>query len=1224
MKDDKLKAFWATTLSGAHTLDGPVPAGTLKPGTFSGGETLAPDPTADDTADAELGVGGAEVELLDEIGRGGMGIVYQARQKSLDRLIAVKRILPGKDNESVRGRFVSEALVTGELDHPNIVPVHDLARSGDGQVHLAMKLVSGTSWDDLLRRGRDLERDLDILLAVGNAVAFAHSKGIVHRDLKPENVMVGEFGEVLVMDWGIAVDVRESPPGRTRAQHRSTVRAPAGTPSYMAPELAEARGTDIGPATDVYLLGAILHELLTGHPPHRGATLMEVLMAASRSEPPRFEPAVPAELQAICHRALAHNPVDRYAGVGDFQDALRAFRQHRESMAISDGARATLDRCAAATSAKARDDTARNLVYADFTEAVAGFRQALVLWDGNRAARDGEREARIAFARTALQAGDLGLAEAQAAPLENDGGLRNEIATAQAARDRASRNARLMRRGLAAAALLIVAGLTVGFLLVTNEKRKTEDALGRETIAKNDERKLRLRAELRQAEARREAERAGLEAWRGKLTAARALSDRGAQFLEADTPLKAGACYLRALELAPDAAPERYPSTWLEPSWAKDAWTAWRFVEREFLPALQPLQARGGHSHYARRGNLIALATAQYVYTFDAATGRGLKELIVKTAGLPIRTLAITPDQDVILVATGQAIAVLDARTGEERRRFVAHTGLVAQIVVSSTGKTAISRDDGHLRAWTIATGKQVGQVAVAVKSIAPVRDTTTVRAAGRFTQSWDWKTSTTSKWSLDYGKENAPHVIVASPDGVGHALGSRDGKVRVYFETNGQGQVTTLELERYVLDFAYSPDGSRLLAFLGGGRVVEIDVATRKILRTAEHAVRGFSGRAGYSPQGVPEIVDLNSGYRYTIADDNRPVHLGTSKTVRVTAIAMADDGGFVVTGYDTGHLTIWDMPSGKIRRQMSVEIGHKQAIQSITIADGRLYTDDGVTLLVWDLHKDGPPLARRKTVQQGRILPRAGVLIRYFKKLLGRTVALHDLASGKKIADLEVLRPGAIAIGESRDGTTVFVAHRFGVDAFDARTGRKKDSYECDGKAQHVVAGPDGVRLLVAEEHVAARGLLITLQPPTRMARIRIVDRRARRVLREQKLPGTLSQLAFLADTAVAVLHIGNEVAIRDIRTGRLLRRFVVQTQGTDKSVRKAIVSPDGAYLLVHTDQRFFRFPLLRRSAPTDPPKPDRTNFDNPYREFVKYYTMARTRIVRSGPTEGTLVQD
>ncbi|MBI5366475.1 MAG: serine/threonine protein kinase [Planctomycetes bacterium] len=273
------------------------------------------------------------LEFVEEIGRGGMGVVYRARQASLFREVAVKVPHADRRGADALARFVSGALVTGMLDHPNICPVHELARAPDGRLFLVMKLVEGTSWKRLLHPETaaeraaageyDLERHVELLLGVGNALGYAHSKGLVHRDVKPDNVMVGRFGEVLVMDWDLAVAMEETSATETRAFHRSSVRAPVGTPSYMPPELVEARWQEIGPWTDVYLLGAILHEVVTGSPPHTGRTLMEVLLAAARSAPPTYGAEVPPPLAAVCRRALAARPEDRYPRVEALQAELR-------------------------------------------------------------------------------------------------------------------------------------------------------------------------------------------------------------------------------------------------------------------------------------------------------------------------------------------------------------------------------------------------------------------------------------------------------------------------------------------------------------------------------------------------------------------------------------------------------------------------------------------------------------------------------------------------------------------------------------------------------------------------------------------------------------------------------------------------------------------------------------------------------------------------------------
>jgi serine/threonine protein kinase len=269
--EEALRLRWATTIrDSADPTGATLPVGaTYRPtstvtgldttrlevrGLEVGGVAPPPAPRRDAPAPASYEVGR-------ELGRGGMGVVYQARQVGLARDVALKQVLAGRDGAADLERFVAEARTTGFLEHPNVVPVHELARTAEGHAFLAMKLVSGVSWKQLLRpaegtRGApDLVRHLEVLLQVCNAVAFAHTKGVIHRDIKPENVMVGDFGEVFLVDWGLAVAFRDGPAAEL-APHRSTVRSPGGTPSYMAPEQVLDDGEALGPWTDVYLLGA--------------------------------------------------------------------------------------------------------------------------------------------------------------------------------------------------------------------------------------------------------------------------------------------------------------------------------------------------------------------------------------------------------------------------------------------------------------------------------------------------------------------------------------------------------------------------------------------------------------------------------------------------------------------------------------------------------------------------------------------------------------------------------------------------------------------------------------------------------------------------------------------------------------------------------------------------------------------------------------------------------
>ena len=431
--------------------------------------------------------------LLEEIGRGGMGVVYRADQGSLGREVAIKTLLASSAKRHSLRRFVSEAQLTGLLDHPNIVPVYDLELTKTGELHLAMKLLTGIEWKHLLHPKTDQDRSraaeyglsdhIKILITVCNAMAFAHERGIAHCDLKPENVMIGQFGEVFVMDWGIAVDITpidQRKPNMVRIEHHTEVSVPRGTPRYMPPELARGDGARISAKTDVYLLGAILYELLEGLPPHQGATMTEVLTHLSSEDPIAFESDAAQELQTICRCALNKEANDRYPTVSAFRSALESYLESRESRLITRSARELLERCQQGQRVGELDKGALSQLYADFSESAAGFSQALLLWPENRDAAEGAEEARYAYARAALAHGDLGLAEAQVLKLDQDHLETKElrlriIAARQQRRDLESASRKLRVVAVVAVGVILL-GLTVGLVLVSSARAKTEEA----------------------------------------------------------------------------------------------------------------------------------------------------------------------------------------------------------------------------------------------------------------------------------------------------------------------------------------------------------------------------------------------------------------------------------------------------------------------------------------------------------------------------------------------------------------------------------------------------------------------------------------------------------------------------------------------------------------------------------------------------------------------------
>jgi tetratricopeptide (TPR) repeat protein/tRNA A-37 threonylcarbamoyl transferase component Bud32 len=284
---------------------------------------------------------------------GGLGEVHVAEDTELRRKVALKRIRPARaDDPDSRRRFLREAEITARLEHPGIVPVYGLVRDSEGRPHYAMRFIAGRTLHEAIRAfhaadwpGRDpgeralaLRALLSRFVAVCQTVAYAHSKGVVHRDLKPANVMLGEFGETLVVDWGLAkempgaergaqnadtgsIDSASSPDSQPRDPHSADETLPGqvvGTPAYMSPEQAAGRHDEVTPASDVYLLGGTLYTILTGRPPFDGDTAVSPSSAARAPVPPRqVSASVPAALSAVCLKALAARPADRYPSAAE-------------------------------------------------------------------------------------------------------------------------------------------------------------------------------------------------------------------------------------------------------------------------------------------------------------------------------------------------------------------------------------------------------------------------------------------------------------------------------------------------------------------------------------------------------------------------------------------------------------------------------------------------------------------------------------------------------------------------------------------------------------------------------------------------------------------------------------------------------------------------------------------------------------------------------------------
>jgi len=397
--------------------------------------------------------GRVRYELGALLGSGTTGEVYLAHDRNFERDLAIKFMRKERVGDRTKLlEFIQEARVTARLEHPNILPVYDVNFARGGQIYFTMRRAEGLTLLQALRAAAagqpapviaGIRERIGIFMKLCDAVAYAHSRGVIHQDIKPGNIMLGQFGEVLLVDWGTAA---------SSCDQSASGRKLRGTPAYMAPEQARRERAD--ERSDVYCLGATFFHMLTLRHPTWSADPDEfwrkkqhgIIDPATAEEFSR----IPALLLQIALKAMAPEAQDRYASVKELQDGIRAYQTHAESIALGVRARESL-----AAAVKTGD-------YAAFNEVAYGFRQALVLWEGNEEARRGLAESRLHHAECALRNGDFELAASVLDSAEPS----HAAALVRVQRDRRTRDAQ-QRRGrrflYAAAGFVLALGALAGY-----------------------------------------------------------------------------------------------------------------------------------------------------------------------------------------------------------------------------------------------------------------------------------------------------------------------------------------------------------------------------------------------------------------------------------------------------------------------------------------------------------------------------------------------------------------------------------------------------------------------------------------------------------------------------------------------------------------------------------------------------------------------------------------
>ncbi|MDR1612479.1 MAG: serine/threonine protein kinase [Planctomycetota bacterium] len=374
-----------------------------------------------------------------------MGVVFEAEQRHLGRRVALKMIKPEKAGDPLAGNcFFYEAAITAGLEHPGIIPILEFSVTRDGRAFYTMKKAAGKPWHRIIRK-RSLAENLSILDRVADVIAYAHSRGVIHRDLKPANILLGDFGEVWVGDWGVAL--RRNAGGDYAHAH------PGGTPQYMPPEMARGDNARLGPASDIYLLGAMLYEIVAGGPPHPGDGVLETLEnAADNAVRPTNRKD---RLLPIARRAMAGYPEERHATASEFKQAIKNCLSESEGRMLLDRAGAQL--------AEAK----RLGGYDRYRQALADYDSALATDPGSVRIRRERSAAVLAYGRQALSNNEFDLALSIVRP---EGGaeaknLAGGILKARAAAERLRRRRSVVNAVLG---LMVVALLLTGAYVARN------------------------------------------------------------------------------------------------------------------------------------------------------------------------------------------------------------------------------------------------------------------------------------------------------------------------------------------------------------------------------------------------------------------------------------------------------------------------------------------------------------------------------------------------------------------------------------------------------------------------------------------------------------------------------------------------------------------------------------------------------------------------------------